>query len=483
MATSRVTVAPSRWELAAEAIAVKIRWFGLLVGYVLVNVGDAGHNYRPILNAILALGAVYALLDTYYSVRGRVFLGRYPLSISIMEALFIGLLCFFSGGTDSFFRYYYFLSLICCAIRYPSRVTYVTCALHCTSYTLLYFVMPADERGMPVLILTLVVLGWLTWASDAMAHLLKQVGNHLAELNGALRENQAQLETRIVERTRELQEAQARVLHQEKMAAFGLLAAGIAHEVGNPLTSISTLVQMLQRRNCDDYAREKLGLVNGQLQRIQSTLRELVNFSRPASNERTWFGIREILDEALNIAKYYKGTKGRTIALELPPDLPVIHGVRDQLVQVFLNLILNAIDATNKGGHIQLSATRREGSIEVEVRDDGRGISPEHRSRVFQPYFTTKKRGTGLGLFVTHELVQAHGGSVAFESSPGEGTAFSIRLPAEIGDRHLPSHLVGEDTRNPPSPGVGEGQGGRQPTNDIRHQPTPQVATEELSAP
>src|SRR5207253_8169789 len=132
-----------------------------------------------------------------------------------------------------------------------------------------------------------VVLVWVTWAAGAMARMLRRAGAELGALNAALRENQALLETRITERTRELEESQAQVLHQEKMAAFGLLAAGIAHEVGNPLTSISSLVQMLQRRDCGDYAREKLSLVSGQLQRIQTTLRELINFSRPASSERT----------------------------------------------------------------------------------------------------------------------------------------------------------------------------------------------------
>src|SRR5262249_53416682 len=116
MATSATRMAPSSWELAAEAIAVKIRWFGLLVGYVLVNLGGIGDEHRPVLNAILSLGAVYALLDTFFSLRGKVFLGRYPLSISFMEALFIGLLCYFGGGLDSLFRNYYLLSLICCAI-------------------------------------------------------------------------------------------------------------------------------------------------------------------------------------------------------------------------------------------------------------------------------------------------------------------------------------------------------------------------------
>ena len=429
-ATPPLTV-PPRWELAAETIAVRIRWFGLLVGYVLVSFTEPD-EHRLTLYAILSLGAVYALLDTYYSLRGRVFLGRFPLSISVMEALFIGLLCYYQGGLDSPFRYYYFLSLICCAIRHSARVTYATCALHCASYSLLYLALPPDRQAPLVWLLNLVVLGWVTWASSAMASLLKRVGEHLSQLNAALQENQAQLEARIAERTRELQEAQARLLHQEKMAAFGLLAAGIAHEVGNPLTSISSLVQMLQRRDCDDYEREKLALVSGQLQRIQNTLRELVNFSRPASNERSRVAIGDVLDEALNIAKYYKGTKRRQIEKRVPADIPLVVGVRDQLTQAFLNLVLNAIDATKKGGRIELAAEHPDGKLQVVVRDDGVGIAPEHVGKLFQPYFTTKTNGTGLGLFVTRKLIAEHGGTVEFESAPGQGTVFRVNLPVAV---------------------------------------------------
>src|SRR5204862_7273728 len=122
--------------------------------------------------------------------------------------------------------------------------------------------------------------------------------------------------------TRELQGAQGLLRHQEKMAAFRLLAAGLAHEVGNPLTSISALVQIHQRRDPDSTTKEKLALVNGQLQRIQTTLRELVNFSRPASNERGRVAVADVLAESLNIAKYYMRTKGRTIALAVPDNLP-----------------------------------------------------------------------------------------------------------------------------------------------------------------
>src|SRR5262249_12453445 len=162
---------------------------------------------------------------------------------------------------------------------------------------------------------------WVTWAGSALGMLLKRVGDYLARLN-------ASLEARIAERTRQLQEAQAHVLHQEKMAAFGLLAAGIAHEVGNPLTSISSLVQMLQRRTADSYTLEKLALVSGQMQRIRTTLRELIEFSRPASDERGRVALADILDEALNIAKYYKRTRGRIAVPQLPPDLPPLYGVR-----------------------------------------------------------------------------------------------------------------------------------------------------------
>ena len=121
-------------ELAAETITVKIRWFGLCIGYVLVNFlgreSDVPQFNQPLLNAILTLGAVYALLDTYWSYRGKVFLSESPLVVSLMEAVFIGLLCHFDHGLESPFRFYYFLSLLDCAIRYSPRITYTTFGLH-----------------------------------------------------------------------------------------------------------------------------------------------------------------------------------------------------------------------------------------------------------------------------------------------------------------------------------------------------------------
>jgi signal transduction histidine kinase len=364
-----------------------------------------------------------------YSLRGQIFLRQWPLAISGMEALFIAMLCYYHQGIESAFRYYYILSLICCAIRHPPAITYLTWALHSLSYLTLFLVLGADPREFWPVVLTLVILGWVTWAALALGSLLKRVGDHLGKLNAELEEHRAQLEGHIAERTRELQEAQAHVLHQEKMAAFGLLAAGIAHEVGNPLTSISSLIQMLKRRDQDGYTREKLGLVSGQLERIQTTLRELVNFSRPASTVRTRVSIAEVVQEAFNIAKYYKRTKGGQIETSVPGDLPAVVGVRDQLVQVVLNLILNAIDATGPGGKIQVRAELVDDRLVIHVEDDGAGIAPEHLAKLFQPYFTTKKHGTGLGLFVTRKLVQDHGGEIDVVSESGKGARFRLSLP------------------------------------------------------
>ncbi len=409
---------------------MKIRWFGLAVGFLLANWGtDSPAHGR--LNAILVLGLGFATVSTLVYLRGRIFLKDYPLLISVMEALFIGLLCHYESGPDSPFRFYYLLSLICCAIRYSPRTTFATCGLDCLSYAIVAAVPPTHEREPAKFLLMLVILVWATWAAGAMARLLKQAGEELRQLNEALRENQSQLETRIAERSRELEESQAQVLHQEKMAAFGLLAAGIAHEVGNPLTSISTVVQMLERRDPDGYTRDKLGLVTGQLARIQSILRELVTFSRPASSQRARVSVADVVDEALGIAKYYRGGKNRVITATVAEDLPPLVGVRDQFVQVVFNLVLNAIDATGKGGRIEVAATSGDSGVTLTVTDDGTGIDPIHRERLFRPYFTTKKHGTGLGLFVIRRIVEQHGGRVTVDSEPGRGTTFTISLPTQ----------------------------------------------------
>lgn len=441
---SEAVVDPVSRELKAESITVRIRWFGLAVGYLLTNAGDLINaadrgSSRMELNAILTLGAVYAFIDTVRSMKGQVLLAELRILVSLLEAIFIGVLCYFDEGLSSPFRFYYFLSLLVCAIRHTPALTFATFCLHALSYGILGLAVGTRQEGDAVqMILTLVFLGWAAWAVIALTGLLKSAGARLAELNDELTANQGLLEDRIRQRTKALQESQALLVQQEKQAAFGLLAAGIAHEVGNPLASISSIVQMLNRKNSDDYTRERLQMVDGQLTRIQRTLQELVGFSRPASPQVTLVDVHAAISEALNIAKYYKRWKGKKVTTDFAADMKAIHSIYDQLVQVVLNLVLNALDATDEGAGISVTTLNQvdgDGNrqVAIHIADEGYGINKEAQSQIFEPYFTTKATGTGLGLFVCRQLTEQElNGTIELVKSDGSGTEFRIILPGEM---------------------------------------------------
>jgi len=423
-----VTTERSRWELAAGSIVVKLRWFGVVVGYILVQTRTGLHDPWAV-RAFLALGAGYAAIDLAFWRMGEVFLERWPLFVSLMESVFITLLCYHDTGLNSPFRWYYLLSLICCSIRYRSMVAWWTVAFHGLSLLSLTCILGWPSLWESSLPLTLTIMVWVTWASSSLAGSLHAAGGDLERLNVELAMAREDLERRVEQRTDALRASQARVIQQEKMAAFGLLAAGIAHEVGNPLAALSSLVQILQRRGPDPYTAEKLDLAARQLHRIERTIRELVDFSRPASTVVAQVRIAEVVDEALGIAKYYQRTKQRSITTSIPADLPTVPCVRDYLTQVVLNLVLNAIDATDDQGRIHLDARAEEGWLVLSVDDDGRGVSIADRCRLFQPFFTTKSHGTGLGLFVSRRILEDFAGTLSFRSEPGAGSTFVVRLP------------------------------------------------------
>ncbi len=429
------------WELAAESIVVRIRWFGIAMGYVLALSRSGLHSASAVC-AFLALGAGYAALDTAFHRMGEVFLDRWPLFVSSMESIFIALLCYHDTGMDSPFRWYYLLSLICCAIRYRPAIAWTTFGLHCLSLAALAWWLGQGRSAWLALPLTVTILAWVTWASSALVSLLKATGASLEQANAALERHGADLERRVAERSAALRAPQARVIHQEKMAAFGLLAAGIAHEVGNPLAALSSLVQMLQRRGPDPYTAEKLGLADRQLGRIQRTIRELVDFARPASTARGKVRLADVVEEVLGMAKYYHRMGDRAITSMVPDDLPMIAAPRDHLTQIILNLVFNAIDATTKGGKIHLAIEREPGGLALTVADDGRGIAQHERERLFQPYFTTKPQGTGLGLFVSRQIVEELGGTMDYTSEPGRGATFRVVLPAIVSVEPLPALIA-----------------------------------------
>jgi len=174
---------------------------------------------------------------------------------------------------------------------------------------------------------------------------------------------------------------------------------------------------------------ERLGLVDEQLLRIQRTLRELIEFSRPGLQQITRFDVHDVINNALNIAKYYKRKKGKTITTRFAEELPQVSAVRDQILQVFLNLILNAMDATSEGGTIEIETRFVESSLLISFRDNGRGIAEEEREKLFEPYFTTKSTGTGLGLFICRNILTAMNGEIRLQESLLGRTTFVVMLP------------------------------------------------------
>lgn len=445
MATDSTSETTFRFDLAAESITLRIRWFGVCVGFALVNL--IGPDLLPpgssrnifLLNSILMIGVAYVALDTFWSYRGKVFLSDWPLAVSLLETVFIGLLCYFDLGQESAFRFYYLLSVVVCAIRYAPVITYTTFLFHATSYTILLLTLPTSST-LPWVIMV-VSMGWVTWASIQLSMLIRIASQRLIDVN-------EQLEHRIAERTQELRESQAMLVQHEKQAAFGLLAAGIAHEVGNPLAAISSLVQILKRKSDDEYTIERYQMIGDQLRRIQGTLRELVDFSRPANTTASLCDVRNTVKEALSIAKYYKRRKGKRIVTKYAAGIPSLRVVRDQLVQVFLNLILNAMDATPEGGTIEISTSLESGWIRVDVHDTGHGIPENARQSIFEPYYTTKSTGTGLGLFVCRQLLEREeNGHIELGETGPEGTTFTVMVTGDSVRNHkdIPAPDEGHD--------------------------------------
>jgi PAS domain S-box-containing protein len=229
------------------------------------------------------------------------------------------------------------------------------------------------------------------------------------------------------------------LIHTQKMESIGTLAAGIAHEVGNPLASISALVQVAQRSTEDVFIKEKLNLVKSQVTRISKIIRDLVDFSRPSNFELQRVNINECLKESIEITKV--GTKAKTIdfQVKLSDDVPNLPLVADQLEQVFVNILLNAVDAINdvkdekKEKRISIESALSDDEAIITFTDTGSGISDANLNKIFEPFFTTKSqgRGTGLGLWVSYGIINSFQGSLQVQSNTGLGTTFTIKLPVD----------------------------------------------------
>ena len=244
------------------------------------------------------------------------------------------------------------------------------------------------------------------------------------------------LEEAVRERTLRLQEAHQKMIQREKIAALGQMAAGVAHEIGNPLSALSSIVRNIASDPGREEGRErKLRMMQDQIDRIARIVRELVDFSRPSSFGKSLIHVNEVLRTSLGIARYDDRFKGVNVITSLDPDIPAMKMDGDQLLQVFLNILFNAGDAMQGSGTLKVSSRRKEQSVALLFGDSGPGIPEEILPRIFEPFYTTKDvgKGTGLGLSVSYGIMQGMGGAIRAANQAGAGALFTVELPLPAG--------------------------------------------------
>lgn len=240
----------------------------------------------------------------------------------------------------------------------------------------------------------------------------------------------------LVERiVTEQKKLQVRLLHQEKMAAFGLLAAGVAHDMGNPLASIELQLQLLDEGRLPDEDASVVRTVRQEVSRLGRILREIVDFARRRRDEATLVAVQSVVRDALRLVRHDPRMRRVQSELDFDPDTPPVFMVEDHLMQVVLNLLMNALDAMEGEGRLRLELQPVGERVALRVHDTGCGMDRATLGRCFEPLFTTKApgRGTGLGLSISRDILRSCDGDLELHSAPGHGTTAVVTLPAAGG--------------------------------------------------
>ena len=238
----------------------------------------------------------------------------------------------------------------------------------------------------------------------------------------------------VAEREQLLQQATRQQINRsEQLASVGRLAAGVAHEINNPLTGVLAFADLLrEKENMDEQDQQDLELIIRETKRVREIVRGLLDFARETPSLQGPLNVNDVLRQTLRLLGKREAFQNISIVDDLADGLPLVNGDKNQLQQVFINLTLNACEAMPKGGTLMLSTAYADSRVTVKVTDTGCGIKKEHLDQIFEPFFTTKPvgKGTGLGLSVSYGILQQHGGTLEVESDEGKGSTFTVTLPA-----------------------------------------------------
>jgi signal transduction histidine kinase len=256
-------------------------------------------------------------------------------------------------------------------------------------------------------------------------------------LQGALAVENSRLYEGVKRQMAELRQTQQQLIQSTKLAAIGELAANIAHEINNPLTTVLGFASFIaERLKPEDPMREELTLIQDEASRARDIVRDLLQFSRQRDFMPETANLNHVLDQVVTMVRRQGAFGIVSVAEEYAPDLPTVEVDVSRIKQVFLNIINNAVYVMPNGGTLTVRTKADHRGVRVELEDTGPGIAPEHRDRIFDPFFTTKPEvsGTGLGLSVSLGIVQSHGGTIEVETEMGKGSTFTVALPVRLED-------------------------------------------------
>jgi signal transduction histidine kinase len=232
-------------------------------------------------------------------------------------------------------------------------------------------------------------------------------------------------------KTEELVESHERLVQSERFAAVGEAAAYVSHEIKNPLMVIGGLARQVERKVGDEpNALQKLQIIQNEVQRLETFLGDLRDFTRPATPAKQQVNINDVIQEVDVLMAEQAMSQGVNLVEHLDPNLPLLEADPNQMKQVLLNLVKNALEALDSGGQVILSSGAADHQVWFSVRDTGGGMPPEVLEKIFDPFFTTKEKGTGLGLAVIHKIITDHHGDISVSSSPDKGTTIMVNLPS-----------------------------------------------------
>lgn len=234
---------------------------------------------------------------------------------------------------------------------------------------------------------------------------------------------------KLEEANNDLVAAQKQLIASEKLASLGKLSAGVAHEIGNPVSAISGYTELLKTKRNEEKREEYLDKISDEIERINSIIKTLIDYAKPKEQNVQVSNLNDVIKKAVNIVESQGTLKRIDMNLQLSDEFLNVKIDKNQMVQVFINLVLNAVDALNGEGRIEISSSiENENSATVKIKDNGSGIADSEIDKIFDPFYTTKgpRKGTGLGLSICQRIVHEYNGTITAESEVGKGTVFEI---------------------------------------------------------